>query len=153
MDASDWIALAALTVSVTTAVYAWRRGLAAARRADVTAFLNWLPARAYLKVGESDITVGYHLVLWNRGPARATNVSVSVHTAEHPHKHVRLTDVRADEFPLSSLDPGARYPIPWALGEDGLESKDERRFLLKLTWSDSTDHAIEIPIRRGNAGA
>jgi hypothetical protein len=153
MDLSNWIALGALVVSAATAGYAWHQGRTAARRADVTAFLNWLPARAYINVGGSEVSVGYHLVLWNRGPARARDVDVVVRSpGTAAGADLRLTDIRPDELPLSHLDAGARYPIPWALGADGLAMKDERRFVIHLSWTDSRRQVVEIPVRRGNTG-
>jgi hypothetical protein len=68
-------------------------------------------------------------------------------------EQLRLTDAADGEFPLAQLDAGARYPVPWALGEDGLARKDERRFVLTLTWQDSKARTLRVPVRRGNAGA
>jgi hypothetical protein len=154
MDNSDWIALAALIISVGTAGVAWWQRRVSQRRADVTAFLHWLPARAHILVDNKSVFVGYHLVLWNRGPNRATEVNVKVHFVDgHDEKQLALTDVAAGEFPLAQLEAGARYPIPWALGSDGLAFVEERRFVLTLSWTDSGDRSLRIPVRRGNSGA
>jgi hypothetical protein len=154
MDTSDWIALAALFVSVVTAGAALWQHRTSQRRADVTAFLHWLPARAHIRVNEDEVTVGYHLVLWNRGPSRATDVNVAVLFVENDNaEQLPLTDAGDGEFPLAVLEAGARYPIPWALGEDGLARKDERRFMLVLSWTDSRQHTLRVPIRRGNVGS
>jgi hypothetical protein len=153
MVTSDWIALAALLVSVATAVLtvSWR--LISLRRADVTAFLHWLPARTYIQTDSGEVSVGYHLILWNRGPARARKVSVRVAFMDGARPEaLRLTDVREGELPLPQLDAGARYPIPWALGSDGLARADERRFILTLSWTDSRPRTLSLPIRRGNVG-
>jgi hypothetical protein len=154
MDTSDWIALAALLVSVATAGTALWQHRRSERRADVTAFLHWLPARAPIRVHENEVTVGYHLVLWNRGPSRATEVDVAVlFVDDGTTEHLPLTDVAEGEFPLAVLEAGARYPVPWALGEDGLARNDERRFVLALSWTDSRRHSLRLPIRRGNVGS
>ncbi|RJS47416.1 hypothetical protein [Nocardioides cavernaquae] len=155
MVTSDWIALSALIVSVGTAIFTLSWRWISLRRADVTAFLHWLPARAYISVdGCDDVSVGYHLVLWNRGPARARLVDVEVHFMDGEEAEtLRLTDVAPGELPLAQLDPGARYPIPWALGEDGLARSDERRFVLTLSWTDSRSRSVQVPIRRGNVGS
>src|SRR5690242_2115228 len=154
MGTSDWIALAALVVSVgTAAATLWQRHRAQ-RRADVTAFLHWLPARAPIRIGDGSVSVGYHLVLWNRGPARARDVDVSVlFVADGSEEVLPLTDTTPDEFPLTLLESGARYPVPWALGQDGLARADERRFVLLLSWRDSRSRTLRIPIRRGNTGS
>lgn len=154
MVTSDWIALSALIVSVATAIFTLSWRWISLRRADVTAFLHWLPARAYIQVDGSEVSVGYHLIVWNRGPARARLVDVEVHFNDGEKPEVlRLTDIADGEFPLEQLDPGARYPIPWALGEDGLARADERRFVLTLTWTDSRRRRLRVPIRRGNVGS
>jgi hypothetical protein len=52
------------------------------------------------------------------------------------------------------LDPGGRYPIPWALGEDGLEFAADRRFEVEVTWRDGAGkQSRRIPLRRGNIGS
>ena len=153
MVTSDWIALAALLVSVATAVLTMSWRLVSLRRADVTAFLHWLPARTYIETDGGEVSVGYHLILWNRGPARAKRVNVKVQFMDGDRPEaLRLTDVREGELPLERLDPGARYPIPWALGADGLARAEERRFVLTLSWTDSTSRTLRLPIRRGNVG-
>jgi hypothetical protein len=153
MKSSDWIALAALVVSLATASLTWWERWASRRRADVTAFLHWLPAKAAVAVGGSTVSVGYHLVLWNRGPARAADVSVEIQQfGSGTGQAVELTDAQEGELPLSGLEPGARYPIPWALGRDGLQFAHERRFEAVLTWSDSRRRTLHIPLRRGNVG-
>lgn len=154
MVTSDWIALSALLVSVATAVLTLSWRLISLRRADVTAFLRWLPARTYIQTGSGEVSVGYHLVLWNRGPARARRVSVKVQFMDGDRPEtLRLTDLGEGELPLAQLDPGARYPIPWALGADGLARAEDRRFVLTLTWTDSRQRTLQLPIRRGNVGS
>lgn len=154
MDTSNWISLSALLVSLGTAGVAFWQRRVSQRRADVSAFLHWLPAKAHIRVGVDEVSVGYHLVIWNRGPARASDLDVKVHFMDGmAEEHLRLTDVADGEFPLAHLDPGARYPIPWALGDDGLARKDERRLVLSLSWNDSSHHALRIPLRRGNVGS
>lgn len=158
MDAKTNIAIAALVVSILTAAITGWRALARARKADVSAYFNWLPAFAYIDLPSGDkVRVGYHLVLQNRGPHRARNVNVRVYAIGQGSdwQEALFTDIRPEELPLESLDSETRYPIPWALGEDGMEFRRERRFEVELAWKDSRlrrRQVRRIPLRKGNIG-
>jgi hypothetical protein len=125
--------------------------------ADVTAYFQWLLSKASVLLRSGDtISVGYHLVLANRGPHRAEKVNVKVYLSGQPvnRQEVVLADVVPGELPLEVLDSAGRYPIPWALGESGLEFVDERRFDVELKWVDANgSQARRVPLRRGNIGS
>jgi hypothetical protein len=155
MDTGDSIALAALVVSVATAGVAGWRSWSSGRRAEVGAYFRWLESRAWVRLPSGEvITVGYHLVLVNRGPRRAEQVDVEVYRRRGSERQqTKLTDLQPGELPLDVLDPGGRYPIPWALGQDGLEFADDRRFEVEVTWRDRAGKQSRcIPLRRGNIG-
>jgi hypothetical protein len=155
MDTSDRIALVALLVSIATAGIAGWRSWSNERRADVSAYFRWLESRAEVVLPSGKkVTVGYHLILANRGPRRAEQVHVEVYRRRGSERQrAELTDLQPGELPLDVLDPGGRYPIPWALGEDGLRFADDRRFEVEVTWRDGAGKESRcIPLRRGNIG-
>lgn len=137
------------------------RSWTGARKADVGAYLYWLPEYAHIVLPSGEtVRVGYHLVLYNRGPHCATDVNVKVKVYVRGQgsgwQDVKLADIGFEELPLKALDSGARYPIPWALGESGTEFRKERRFEVELSWNDSRLRGRQvrpIPLRMGNIGS
>jgi hypothetical protein len=154
VKASDIIALIALVVSIATAIYAswWKE-----RAANVGADFYWLPhlAEILLPSGET-VEVGYHLVLHNRGPHRASNVNVKFYRFDKAsgRTEVVLAAIEPAELPLEVLDIGVKYPIPWALGETGTDFRKERRFDVEMEWSDGRCRRQKrrIALREGNIG-
>ncbi|MBE1551855.1 hypothetical protein GGC64_005942 [Mycobacterium sp. OAS707] len=148
------IAFAALLVSLVTAAATWWMSRVKAKRAHVSAEFHWLREYAYITLPSGEESrVGYHLVLTNDGPHCATNVNVKVYPGGRASdwKELVLTDVTPDELPLSVLDSGGRYPIPWALGKDGMECRNMRRFEIELEWYDGHGKQTRrIPLRKGN---
>lgn len=158
LDTSDVIAALALVVSVVTAGLAfyqrWRDG----RRAEVTAYFQWLDSLSRVPVGDEGFRqVGYHLVLWNRGPSAATCVAVKACGLRSSGEQVpvRLAALLPGEMPLSILDVDGRYPIPWLLDDEAdLEFHKSRRFDVELTWRDRRGRRkTTVPLRRGNVRA
>lgn len=144
----------AILVSAGTAVSVALGARRAAKRAQVTAYFHWLTASARVTLPSGGYTqTGYHLVLRNRGPADAREVTVSV--AGTDGAKLPLIAVGRDEFPLSVLDSGGRYPIPFALAGDVHEGPSGyRRFMVTLTWRDGRRklNCRRIPLRRGQTG-
>src|SRR4051812_37528215 len=140
------IAGAALAVSAMSAIwqYVYRRGHD--RRAHVGVSFHWLSDHAKVVLpGREPIAAGYHLVLTNRGPAAARNVDVLVRDADD----IKLTllDLQPEELPLSVLDAGGRYPIPWVIEPF---TRHARRFSAALSWDDDDGHQHRVvPLRRG----
>jgi hypothetical protein len=86
----------------------------------------------------------YNLVLWNRGPASAKDISLRARSPSGDE--LRLLDLAEVEFPLSRLDAGARYPIPWLLSEH----QSGRLFICDLSWIDgSGPRSSSTLLRRG----
>lgn len=145
----------AVLISVITAACVAIDARRAAKRADVTAYFHWLPATARIRLASGGaIDTGYHLVLRNRGPADAQEVTVKV--AQPDGGELQLVSIDPNEFPLSTLDAGSRYPIPFALAGGVHEGKSGyRRFVVTLTWRDGGGKKVNtkrIPLRRGQTG-
>lgn len=103
-------------LAVAVSVYTWYVQRSAERvankRAHVTVYFHWLTARAtVLLPDKSQVQAGYHLVIHNRGPATARAVDVEVFDTDG--QKLRLLDLSEGELPLSILDVGIKYPIPW----------------------------------------
>ena len=147
---SNWLSTLFAGLAVVVAAGTWlaqrRYQAKAERRADVTVRFHWLTNHALVAIPGRDLLhAGYHLVLENRGPAAASNVSLSVHTPGGAE--LTLLDVATDEFPLHRLDAGVRYPIPWLYEPF---TRHARRFLVKVSWVDGTGpQERELPLRRG----
>lgn len=145
---SDWvassIALGALLVSALTAYLTWRWRVRDRRGADMTAYFHRNNEMAKVYIDEERLLVGYNLVLWNRGPGKASDVAFVAYNAAGTA--LQLRDVEPDEFPLSVLEAGARYPIPWAL-----QNKEHgRHFRCDLEWRDGNGmQSVTLPLRRG----
>jgi hypothetical protein len=153
-EVSDWISFTALLLSIITVLWTWRIRVSAQKVADVSAYFHRLgtPATVQLGGGES-VAARYHLVLYNRGPASARLVILEPFgvTPEGDLQQVTLIDVGAGEFPIAQLDRDVRYPIPWVLGKGDRPFFEQRRFVVKLSWSDgSGDHHRDVILRRGN---
>lgn len=147
---SNWLSTIFAGLAVLVSAGTWfaqrRHQSAAARRADVSVSFHWLTSRAKVVVpGREPFLAGYHLVLENRGPASATNVNLVARSAEGAE--LELLDVGQGEFPLSRLDAGVRYPIPWIYEPF---TRHARRFLVTVSWTDHEGaHEREFPLRRG----
>jgi hypothetical protein len=147
---SDWlgviIAGLALALSITTWALQYRRSATAERRADVTVFFHWLTSMARVEIpGHESVSAGYHLVISNRGPATAREVSLTLRDAQA--RTLELLDLHPDELPLSVLDVSGRYPIPFVYEPF---SRHARRFEATLTWTDARGPQSRIvPLRRG----
>jgi hypothetical protein len=146
---ADWvssgIALAAFATSALVAYFTWRWRIIDRRGADMTVYFhrNSEMAKVHVPSGEIQL-VGYNLVLWNRGPSTATAVGFRVYNRDG--QELSLVDLDDDEVPLSLLEAGARYPIPWLLPS----KQTGRHFRCDLSWHDGNgDHALTIPLRRG----
>lgn len=144
----------ALLVSIITAVWVGFGARRAAKRADVTAYFHWLTATARIRLPDgSEMNTGYHLVLRNRGPANAREVTVKV--AQPDGGELQLVSIDPNELPLSILDAGSRYPIPFVLAGGVHEGRSGyRRFVVTLTWRDDRRqiNTKRIPLRRGQTG-
>jgi hypothetical protein len=142
------IAVAALAVSAWTATTNHIRRYREIRHAEVTVYFTWLTKAATVRpaAGGDEHRAWYHVVICNRGPAIAQQVDLKV--LDSRGKEVVFVDSPKGEFPLKRLDAGARYPIPWALG-DGSQEK-ARRFEAKVSWTDGNGRQTrELPLRRG----
>lgn len=138
---------AALIISAITAFLTWRWRITDRRRADVTVYFqrNDVPAKVLLPSGEMR-AAGYHLVLWNRGPAIANKINFRAFDTKGCE--LTLLDVSEEELPLERLDSSVRYPIPWAL--EDIKKQNERRFKCELSWRDRVgSHIVVVPLRRG----
>lgn len=148
---SDWasvvIAGLALLLSVVSLAIQGYRQWIRGRRADVVVYFHWLPARAKVQVpGVGEVLAGYHLVLENRGPATARAVGVELR--DGAGQVLSLVDLEQDELPLSLLDSGARYPIPFTYQPFTPQS---RRFEATISWTDGRgSHDRVVPLRRGH---
>ncbi len=147
---SDWIGIIiaglALALSIFTWLVQYRRQLAVERRAEVTVFFHWLSSKALVEEPQhGPISVGYHIVLQNRGPAAAWEVLLTIRDARR--RTLTLIDLQPNELPLSVLDVNASYPIPFAY-EPFL--RHARRFEATLSWTDGDGpHERTVPLRRG----
>lgn len=147
---SEWLGITiaglALGVSIVTLVVQHLRQAALERRAEVSVYFHWLSSMARVAIpGREDVSVGYHLVILNRGPAAAERVSLTIKDAEG--RTLKLLDLHPNELPLSVLDVNGRYPIPFVYEPF---TRHARRFEVTLTWSDGDgQHTRVIPLRRG----
>jgi hypothetical protein len=148
MNISDWmsdgIAVAALGISGVTAALTWRWRVRDRGCADMTAYFHRNSEMAKVVVGDKVHLVGYNVVLWNRGPAAAAEVSFRAFDGCGNPLH--LVDLDENELPLSRLEAGARYPVPWLLATEN----PGRHFQCSLSWGDPNGrHSIMLPLRRG----
>jgi hypothetical protein len=147
---SEWfgiiIAALALALSILTWITQYRRQVTAERRADVTVFFHWLQSMAHVEIpGHEPVSAGYHLVLLNRGPAGAREVTLTLRDAKG--RNLKLLDLDQSELPLSVLDVDGRYPIPFVYEPF---SRHARRFEATLTWTDGHgEQKRVVPLRRG----
>jgi hypothetical protein len=105
---------AAIVVSVATATSVALGTRRAAKRAGLTAYLHWLPATARIVLPNGgEARTGYHLVLRNRGPADALDVTVAVAGPDGTALH--LVAVDREEFPSRHWMLAADIPSlsPW----------------------------------------
>jgi hypothetical protein len=148
MSVTDWIsnaiALAALAASGVTAVLTWRWRISDRGSAEMTVYFHRNSEMAKVHTEGQVRLVGYNLVLWNRGPCAATKISFEVFNGTGAQ--MSLVDLDAHELPLSRLESGARYPVPWLLGSE----EHGRHFRCSLYWEDGNgSHSITLPLRRG----
>ncbi|WP_437028512.1 hypothetical protein [Streptomyces sp. enrichment culture] len=141
------IALCALALSAVTAYVQHRTRKRETLAADVTAYFHRTSDFAKIKLPDGTIRqAGYHLVIWNHGPASAERVHLAVKDVEGDT--VELADCPPDEFPLDRLDQGARYPVPWLPLADA--HRGARRFTVHLRWQDGNGTQERLlPMRRG----
>lgn len=148
---SNVIAGVALVVSVLTAVAALAARRRDQRTASLTAYFHWNQQLARTNPKDPSVGAGYNLVIWNQGPASATDVELTVHTPEG--ELVELATVEQGEFPLRRIDNAGRYPVQFAPASAEHCNSDERivrRFHVRLTWTDGNGrHRHELPLRRG----
>jgi hypothetical protein len=151
MAASDWanvsVASAAFVISAATAWTSYRHRQEDVRRADVTVYFHWLTEFAEIKLADgTELPAGYHVVIWNRGPASAEDVGLIVR--DDVGHELTFLDVASGEFPLKRMDSGGKYPIPWLLSDKA--AQDRRRFNAELTWKDGNGpQHHSVPLRRG----
>lgn len=152
-DASDVIAVLALGVTVASVGWTIHRHGVERRAADVGAYFYRLPAPAIVRGKDGlDQEARYQLVIVNRGPAPAEQLSVSIVGVDRAgsRRDVRLADVGADEFPIEHLDVQVRYPLPWLLEGAEKEFYYLRRFVVELNWRDGRGlQRRNIALRRG----
>ncbi|MGW4803515.1 hypothetical protein [Kitasatospora sp. NPDC004272] len=141
------IALAALLLSAVTAYRQHRLRGRQERAAEVTAYFHRTAEFAKVKLPDETVReAGYHLVVWNRGPAPATAVRVELAAADGDP--VQLADLAPDEFPLARIDRDGRYPLPWL--PVGTVHRGERRFTVRLRWEDGNGPQERLlPLRKG----
>jgi hypothetical protein len=141
------IALCALVLSAITAYVQHRARKRETLAAEVTAYFHRTSDFAKIKLPDGSVRqAGYHLVIWNQGPASAEHVHVTVRDVEGGA--VELADSPSDEFPLMRLDRGTRYPVPWLPVSDA--HRGTRRFAVHLRWQDGNGRQERVlPIRRG----
>lgn len=147
---SDWIGIIIAGLALGLSIFTWtvqhRRQAALERRADVSVYFHWLSSRARVAIpGREDVLAGYHLVLVNRGPAAAEQVSLTIEDTDG--RPLKLLDLYPNELPLTVLDVNGRYPIPFVYEPF---TPGARRFQVALTWSDGDGpHTRIVPLRRG----
>ncbi|MBB4714562.1 hypothetical protein [Streptomyces luteogriseus] len=144
---STIIALCALGLSSVTAFAQHHNRKKEILAARVTAYFHRTSAFAKIRLPDGTLRqAGYHLVIWNQGPASAEHVEVEVRDPEGVT--VTLADCLDGEFPLERLDVSGRYPIPWLPTAD--MHRGARRFIVVLRWRDGNGrHERVLPIRRG----
>lgn len=152
---SEWIstviALCALGVSAVTAYAQHRSRKQEILAARVTAYFHRTSEFAKVKLPDGTLRqAGYHLVIWNHGPASAENVELEVKDTEGGA--VTLADCLDGEFPLERIDASGRYPIPWLPVAD--THRGARRFSVVLRWRDGIGRQERVlPIRRGETNS
>lgn len=148
---TDWIgtsiALCALGLSAVTAYMQHRNRREEILAARVTVYFHRTSDFAKVKLPDGTLRqAGYHLVIWNHGPATAENVRFEV--TDTSGGRVVLADSPDDEFPLGRLDVAGRYPIPWLPVADA--HRGARRFTVRLRWRDGNGEQEHVlPVRRG----
>ena len=139
---SDWISTTiagvALVVSIWTAAAAYLRSRRGSRTANLTAYFHWNREKSRVDLSDRKIHVGYNLVLWNQGPATASDVHLEVRQPKAAA--VRLASIDDDEFPLARIDRGGKYPVQFAPDLPEFLHADNRpmvrRFDVLLRWKD-----------------
>lgn len=147
--ASTMTAVAAalsLFLSITVAVSQHRFQTRSNKTASVTAYFHRTKDWTHVTLNDgTEAKAGYHLVLWNQGPASAEDLELLV--CDGRGTHLTLVDSPAEEFPLKRLDAGGRYPIPWIVEP---RRPGIRRVIATLRWQDGRGpQERQIPLRRG----
>lgn len=148
---SDWIgtaiALCALGLSGLTAWFQHRNRRRETLAAQVTAYFHRTSDFAKIRLPDGSLRqAGYHLVIWNHGPAPAEHVELVINDIEGGT--VELADCPEGEFPLARLDAAGRYPVPWLPVHD--VHRGSRRFTVHLRWRDGNGKQERVlPVRRG----
>ncbi|MFJ3924419.1 hypothetical protein [Streptomyces sp. NPDC090022] len=142
------IALAALVLSAITAYVQHRNRKREVLEAQVTAYFHRTSDFAKIKLPDGSIRqAGYHLVIWNHGPAPAERVGIVVKDTEGGGV-VELADSPPEEFPIARLDKDGRYPVPWLPVASA--HRGARRFTVHLSWHDGNGEQERLlPLRRG----
>jgi hypothetical protein len=82
VEMSGWVSAGiagiALLVSVLTALATWLRYRRESRTANLTAYFRWNREVSRVDPPDRRIHVGYNLVIWNQGPATASNIELEV---------------------------------------------------------------------------
>ncbi|MFK4544652.1 hypothetical protein RKD29_004248 [Streptomyces tendae] len=148
---STVIALCALGLSGVTAYTQHRNRKRDTLAARVTAYFHRTSEFAKIKLPDGTLRqAGYHLVIWNHGPAPAEHVELVIKDVEG--NAVTLADCLAEEFPLERIDASGRYPIPWLPVAD--THRGARRFTVVLRWRDGMGRQERVlPIRRGETNS
>ncbi|MFC8221760.1 hypothetical protein ACFUTY_26745 [Streptomyces sp. NPDC057362] len=145
------IALCALGLSAVTAYIQHRTRKKEIFTARVTAYFHRTSEFAKVRLPDGTLRqAGYHLVIWNQGPATADSVELLV--KDPAGDTVALADCSDNEFPLARLDVSGRYPIPWLPTTD--KHRGARRFTVVLRWQDRNGkHERVLPLRRGETNS
>ena len=141
------ISTTAVLISGVSAFLTWRWRTSERRKANVVAYFhrNSEYARVTTSSGEEALA-GYNLVVWNKGPAEATDVALKIVLPDGESATLVSTD--EGEFPIERLPADARYPIPWLL--DNRAHQRARRVFCDVKWHDeSGTHLRTYPVRRG----
>jgi hypothetical protein len=153
---SDWItttvAGVALVVSIWTAAAAYLRSRRESWTANLTAYFHWNREKSRVDLSDRKIHVGYNLVLWNQGPATASDVHLEVRRPKAAAVH--LASIDDDEFPLARIDRGGKYPVQFAPDLPEFLDADNhpmvRLFDVLLRWKDGNGQQEKlVPLRRG----
>jgi hypothetical protein len=113
---------------------------------------RWNREKSRVDLSDRKIHVGYNLVLWNQGPATASDVHLEVRRPKAAA--VRLASIDDDEFPLARIDRGGKYPVQFAPDLPQFLDADNhpmvRRFDVLLRWQDGNGQQEKrVPLRRG----
>lgn len=149
---STGIAGIALLVAVLTALASWLRYRKESRTADLTAYFHFNREVSRVDLPEGRIHVAYNLVIWNQGPATASNIDLEVRRPGGAA--LRLASLEDGEFPLALIDRDGKYPVQFAPDlPEFLKTGNHpvvRRFDVLLRWSDGNGrHLKTVPLRRG----